>query len=92
VLPPWLAEMNLGVYYAGEDVQSDTIHHLARTRGGDGANRRDPAVPDADVAQSRTVLVDDGSVPEDAIECLVQDLPMPWPCLPAWPRLRNRLG
>ena len=63
-----LAEMDLAVDHAGQDMQAAAIQALARRSGREIADLGDLAVDDADVALSHAVLVDDGRVGENAIE------------------------
>ena len=63
-----LAEMDLAVDHAGQDVQAAAIDALARARRAKIADLGDFAVDDADVALAHAVLVDDGRVGENAVE------------------------
>ena len=72
VLGARLAEMDLAVDDAGEDMEAGAIDDLAGRRRVDAADGGDPAVARRDVANSGTVLVDDRAVPEDDVEGLGQ--------------------
>ncbi len=56
-----LAEMHLGVDHAGQDVQAPAVDRLAGGGLPEVADRRDPAIGDADVADTLAVLVDHGA-------------------------------
>ena len=64
-----LAEMDLAVDHAGQDVQAAAIDSLAALAAQlEIADFGDFAVGDADVALALAVLVDDGRAGENAIE------------------------
>jgi folate-binding protein YgfZ len=65
-----LAEMHLRVDDAWQDVQAPAVHHLAGGGGRQVADRRDGVLADADVPLRPSVLVDDGSALENAVEGL----------------------
>ena len=56
-----LAEMHLGVHHAGQDVQALAVDHLAGGGLPETADRGDPAIGDADVADALAVLIDHGA-------------------------------
>ena len=63
-----LAEMDLRVDDAGQDVEAGAVDDLAGARLVERAERGDAAVADADIADTDPVVVDDGAVPEEDVE------------------------
>ncbi len=58
---PGFAEMHLRVHHAGQDVQALAVDGLARGGLREPADRGDPAIGDADVADALAVLIDHGA-------------------------------
>ena len=56
-----LAEMHLRVHHAGQDVQALAVDRLAGLSLSEPADRGDPAIGNADVADALTVLIDHGA-------------------------------
>ena len=56
-----LAEMHLRVHHAGQDVQSLAVDRLGGGSLPKRADRGDPAIGDADVADALAVLIDHGA-------------------------------
>ena len=68
MLEPRLPEMHLGVDDARQHVQAGRIEGLAGGTGGEGADRRDAAVPDADICETLAGMVDEGPTLDKEIE------------------------
>ena len=62
-----LAEMHLGVDHARQQMQVAAFDHLGRRGVRKVADGRESAAPDAEIAQSFPVLVDDGAALEDQV-------------------------
>ena len=65
---PRLAKMHLGIDDSRKDMQAAAIDPLARRSAAQSADLGDSPVADPDVAQANAVLVDHGSIDQDAIE------------------------
>jgi hypothetical protein len=65
----------MAVDHARQDVQAAAIDHLAGIAA-QVAERRKPAIGDADIARPRAVVIDDGAALEDqVIGCSDRSLP-----------------
>lgn len=73
MLEPWLAEMDLSVDDPRQDVQPGGLKRPARILGGEGANRDDSAVFDADIGRSFPRMIDEGRAFDEEIEGFCQD-------------------
>ena len=60
--------MHLRVDDAGQDMEPAAIHGLRRVHGRKAADRRNPAMPHADIAPPRPVLIDDGCTLQQQVE------------------------
>ena len=56
-----LAEMHLRIHHAGQDVQALAVDRLGGGGLPEPADRGDPAIGDADVADALAVLIDHGA-------------------------------
>src|SRR5690606_28216634 len=65
-----LAEMDLRVDDARQDVQAGAVDRLAGGAGCNAAERSDTAVADADVTGAGAVVVDDRAALQHQVECL----------------------
>ena len=63
-----LAKMDLGIDHAGKNVKAAAIEAFAGRGSAQGADRGDPAVANADVANADPVVVDHDPIDEHAIE------------------------
>ena len=61
VRQPGLAKMHLRVHHAGQDVQPLAVDDFAGGGLAEPADRGDPAIGDADVADALAVLIDHGA-------------------------------
>ena len=58
---PRLAEMHLGVHHAGQDMQALAVDGLGGGGLSKSADRGDPAIENADIADPLAVLIDHGA-------------------------------
>src|SRR6185437_1104059 len=65
-----LAEMNLTVDHAGQNMQAVRIQHLSRRSGAEIADRCDLAGCDGDVPPANPVVIDNGCIFYNEIKCL----------------------
>src|SRR5690606_29051679 len=70
LLQSGLAEVNLGVDDAWQNVQAGAVNHLAPGLGWEGTKSSDATVADADVTLADAVVIDDGAALQHQIECL----------------------
>ena len=66
-----LAEMHLRVHHAGQDVQALAVDRLAGGSLSEPADRGDPAIGNADVADALAVLIDHGAGFQNGIKSLI---------------------
>src|SRR5262249_13290301 len=64
----WLAKMHLRIDDAGKDVKAAAVDAFARRGAAQSADLGDPTVTDTNVARADPILVDYGSVDQEAIE------------------------
>ncbi len=73
MLEPRLAEMHLGVDDARQHMQAGGIEGLAGGIGAEAADRRDAAVPDANIGEALAGMADKGCTLDEEIEGFGQD-------------------